>query len=217
MFSPAVWLCLALATFSSRAAIVNRWSFNNAAGSGPAGTVITDSVSGSNGVVVGTNATFTGAALTIPGTTTGNQTPAVISAYVDLPNGLISSKSNLTIEAWATVVSVKNWQRLFDCGRMNIAGMGTGAAPGEIKPDAATAPGGTSSSDNLMLAVNRAASANTQRLVGRLNGAAELVADSGITINSGVQYHFVVVVEDGVGSSGASGAQARWYLNGALS
>jgi len=43
-----------------------------------------------------------------------------------------------------------------------------------------------------------------------------LTADSGMTINSGVQYHFVVIVEDGAGSSGASGAQARWYFNGSL-
>src|SRR5262249_45615905 len=75
----------------------------------------------------------------------------------------------------------------------------------------------TSSSDDLMLSVNRGTSANTQRLVGRLNGAGELIADSGMTINNGTQYHFVVVVEDGAGASGASGAQARWYLNGALS
>ena len=103
---------------STYAAPVNRWSFNNAAGAAPAGTVITDSRSSSNGVIVGTGATFTGTGLTLPGTTTGNQTPAAIASYVDLPNGVISSKTNLTIEAWATVVSAKNWQRIFDFGKM---------------------------------------------------------------------------------------------------
>ncbi len=207
---------LLVAVGPANATLVNRWSFNNAAGSAPAGTVVTDSISGSNGVIVGTGATFTGTALTIPGTTTGNQTPAAISAYVDLPNGLISSKTNLTIEIWATAVSVKNWQRLFDFGRMNIAGMGTGAAAGEINPDASTTPGTTSSSDDLMLAVNRGTAADTQRLAARLNGAGELTTDSGLTITVGTQYHFVMVVEDGAGSYGAGGAQVRWYLNGAL-
>ncbi len=198
------------------AALVHRWSFNNSAGSAPAGTVITDSVSASNGVIVGINGNFTGSALTLAGATSGNQSPAAISAYVDLPNGLISSKTNLTIEIWATLVSSRNWQRLFDFGRMNIAGMGAGAAPGEIRPDAASAPGGTSSSDNLMLAVNRGTSPNTQRLAMRLNGASENTADSDLTLSSGTQYHFVITVEDGVGSFGTNGARVRWYRNGAV-
>ena len=201
---------------SADAALVNRWSFTGTAGAKAAGTVFTDSIAGAPAVIVGTGATATTVAITIPGTTTGNQTPAAISAYLDLPNGLISSKTNLTVEAWATVVSVKNWQRLFDFGRMNIAGMGTGAAAGEIKPDAAAIPGGTSSSDNLMLAVNRGTAANTQRISARLNDAAELTTDSGMTITSGTEYHFALVVEDGAGSYGSSGAQWRWYLNGAL-
>jgi len=94
-----ILVCAMLSGFflPAKASLINRWSFNTAAGSAPAGTVITDSVSGANGVVVGNGATFTGSALTVPGTTTGNQSPANISAYVDLPNGLISSKSNLTI------------------------------------------------------------------------------------------------------------------------
>ena len=201
---------------SADAALVNRWSFTGTAGAKAAGTVFTDSIASASAIIVGTGATATTAALTIPGTTTGNQTPAAISAYVDLPNGLISSKTNLTVEAWATVVSVKNWQRLFDFGRMNIAGMGTGAAAGEIKSDAATAPSNTSSSDNLLLAVNRGTAANTQRMAGRLDGATELGVDTGVTLVNNTEYHFALVVEDGAGSYGSSGAQWRWYLNGAL-
>ena len=198
------------------AALINRWSFTGTAGAKPAGTIFTDSVSGAQVIVVGLGATATTNAVTLPGTTSGNQTPAAISAYLDLPNGLISSKSNLTVEVWATMVSIQNWQRLFDCGQMNIAGMGTGAAAGEIKSDAAAAPGGTSSTDSLLLAVNRGTAANTQRASGKLGGGAELLVDTALTINNGTQYHFVMVVEDGAGSSGASGAQLRWYLNGAL-
>ena len=201
---------------SARAALVNRWSFNGTAGSKATGTVFTDTIAGAQAVIVGTGATASTAALTLPGTTSGTQTPAAISAYVDLPNGLISSKTNLTIEIWATVVSAKNWQRLFDFGRMNIAGMGTSAAIGEIKPDAVSAPGSTASSDNLMFAVNRGTTANTQRTAGRLNDAAELGLDTGLTLAAATQYHYAFVVEDGAGSYGSAGAQVRWYLNGVL-
>jgi uncharacterized repeat protein (TIGR03806 family) len=211
------FLGLALAVSSSApAALINRWTFNNAAGPASAGTTVTDSISGAIGTVVGTGATFSGTALTLPGLTTGNQTPAAISAYLDLPNGLVSSKTNLTLEIWATVNSAQSWQRLFDFGKMNIAGMGTGAAAGEIKPDAVSAPGSTSSTDDLLLAATRGTAANTQRMAARSAGATELNVDSAATINAGTEYHFVFVVEDGAGASGANGSQMRWYRNGAL-
>jgi len=211
-----LFIFLVLSVRPAGAALVNRWSFNNSIGAAPAGTAIVDSISGSNGVVVGTGGTFSGVALAIPGATSGNQTPAAISAYVDLPNRLISSKTNLTLEIWYTVTATRNWQRLFDFGRMNIAGSGPGAEQGEVVPNAVSAPGGTSSSDNLMVAINRGTSPNTQRLAARLNGAAEVAADSGFSVANGNQYHFVLVVEDGAGSFGSGGMQIRGYHNGTL-
>src|SRR5262245_28034571 len=126
---------------SARADLVHRWSFNNGAGPAPAGTVIADSVSGSNAVVVGVGAVFSGSSLTLPGGGNANSAPAEISAYVDLPNGLVSTRTNLTVEAWVTLENDQLWQRVFDFGRMNIAGMGAAASPGEIAPDATVAPG----------------------------------------------------------------------------
>jgi uncharacterized repeat protein (TIGR03806 family) len=198
------------------AALINRWSFNNAAGAAPTGTVVTDSVSGANGVIVGNGATFTGPRLTLPGTTTGAQPPTAIAGYADLPNGLISSKANLTVEAWATIISTRNWQRLFDFGKMNIAGTGTGATTGEIKPDSTLTPNGTASTDDLMLAVNRGTTVNTQRQGTRSAGAAEISVDSGATITAGTEYHFVLVAQDNAGTFGTNGMQVRWYLNGVL-
>ena len=213
-------ILLAAGPASARAGLVHRWSFNNAAGAAPAGTSVVDSVASAQGFVRGGGATFSGTALTIPGTTNGNQTPAAISAYVDLPNGIISSKTNLTVEVWATQIAARNWQRLFDFGRTNLVNnvpaQGTGAAPGEILPTATAAPGSTSSSDDLMLAINRSTSANQQRLVGRLDGATELTADSNLTLTPGTQYHFALTFTDGVGVYGSSGGQVKWYLNGTL-
>lgn len=207
------------------AGMVNRWTFNRAAGTAPTGTEITDCISGAvavvrSGTAAANQAVLTGTSLTLPGTTTGNQTPATISAYLDLPNGLISSKTNLTVEIWATPLSVKNFQRLFDFGRTDLSGnrnaQGNGAAAGEILSTATAAPGATNSSDDLTFMVNRGTTANTQRLAARLNGATELDLDTAQTLTSGTEYQFVVTFADGIGASGTNGGQLAWYLNGNL-
>ncbi|MEO5917465.1 MAG: LamG-like jellyroll fold domain-containing protein [Luteolibacter sp.] len=207
----------------ANAALVNRWSFNNAAGSAPTGTAVTDSVGTATGAVVGNGATFTGTALQLPGTTTGNFSPANISAYVDLPNGLISPKTNLTVEIWATPVSIKTWQRLFDFGRMTSSNTnlstnarGAGALSGEILPTATAAPNNATSSDDFALALHRDSTANTERLMARLDGATELGSNTGATLASGTQYHFVCTFTDGAGTYGSAGGEMAWYLNGTL-
>jgi uncharacterized repeat protein (TIGR03806 family) len=200
--------------------IAHRWSFGNTVGNANTGTTVPDLVGNANATIRGNGATFSGTALSLPGTTDGNQTPSNISAYVDLPNGIISSKTSITFELWATPVSARNWQRIVDIGRTNLAGnaaaQGVGAAPGEILHTATVAPGGTGSSDNLMLAINRGTAANQQRLVGRLNDAAELATDSNLTLSTGTRHHFAITYTDGAGSSGSSGGQLAWYLNGTL-
>lgn len=212
--------CLAVMLQTARGGLVNRWSFDQSAGNAPAGTTATDSVGSATATVVGLNATFDGSSLVLPGTTTGNQTPANIAAYVDLPNGLISSKTNLSIEIWAKPVSIKNWQRLFDFGRMgtlsNAARGGSSVPAGEIQPTATQAPSNAASSDDLALAVHRTTTANTQRVMARLNGATELGSNTGATLAAGTQYHFVCTFADGAGSYGSGGGQLSWYLDGNL-
>ena len=200
--------------------MVHRWSFGNAAGNAPTGSTVPDLVGSATATVRGQGATFNGAALTLPGSTNGNQSPANISAYVDLPNGIFSSKTHITIELWATQVAAKNWQRIVDIGRTNLTGntaaQGAGAALGEILHTATVAPGGTTSSDNLMLAINRSTTANQQRLAGRINAGTELLTDSNITLSTGIRHHFAITYTEGAGSSGATGGQLAWYFNGAL-
>jgi glucose/arabinose dehydrogenase len=200
--------------------IAHRWSFGNTAGNATSGTTVPDLIGTATATVRGNGATFTGTALTLPGSTNGNQSPSNISAYVDLPNGIISSRTSITIELWATQVAARNWQRIMDFGRTHISGnnaaQGTGAAPGEILHTATVAPGATTSSDNLMLAINRSTNANQQRLAGRLNDAAELITDSNVTLATGTRHHFAITFTDGAGSAAGSGGQLAWYLNGAL-
>ena len=222
--APAFFCCTLVAVFvtSAQAAMTNRWSFSNTAGAAPSTTVIADSVGTSPGVVVGINATSTGTALTLPGTTTGNFTPATIAAYVDLPDGIISSKTNLTVEIWATPVTVKYWQRLFDFGRLQSGNnlstndRGPGASAGEIVPGATGAPASVASFDDLSLAINQANTANTQRLMARNEAATELGINTTATVSAGTQYHFVCTFTDGAGTYGSAGGLVAWYRNGTL-
>lgn len=207
------------------ASITHRWSFGNATGAAAAGTVITDSVGGQNAVVRGISATFASGSLTLPGSTSGNQTPAAISAYVDLPNGIISSKTNLTVEIWTKPVSYKSNQRLFDFGRTVQTGDGLGAA-GEITGLATTAPGSTTASDGLTLTLNTttANSLSPQRFEAKLDGVTAIpdptgfyrVFDSTLPTAAGTEYHYVMTFEDGAGAFGSVGGRASWYRNGVL-
>ena len=66
---------------------------------------VTDVVSSADGVVVGVG-DFSG---------TGQLTFAA-AGYVDLPNGIISARTNITIEAWIRYGASSAWQRVFDFG-----------------------------------------------------------------------------------------------------
>ena len=190
--------------------VTHRWSFNGTGASGN-GTVLPDSIASASGTIVGTGATRTGTTLNLPGTTNGAQTSSAISAYFDLPNGIISSKTDMTVEIWATVLSSKDWQRLFDFGRMNIAGNG---APGEIINTGGSPGGGTSSRDNFMLAVQRGGNLSQQRLVARNDGAGEIGSDNSVIMSPGTQYHFVATFQSGVGANAATGGRFTWFRDG---
>ncbi len=198
------WLLAAATTAASAQRVTHRWSFDET-GSAPGGTILADAISGAPAVIRGNGATLDGSKLTLPGTTNGNQAPGSISAYVDLPNGLISSKTDLTLEFWATVVSNKSWQRLFDFG-IGTAGEITGSETG--------APGGTQSVDQFMLAVQRGGNLNEQRFSIRHDGTPEQNSDASVEMVTGTQYHIVAVYQAGVGTHAGSGGRITWYRNG---
>lgn len=194
----------------------HRWDFNASAGTLTSGSPFIDSASGEIATVRGNGGALTGTALTLPGTSNGNQPATTISAYLDLPNGMVSSKASLTIEAWATPLSSKTWQRLFDFGRSSLTS-GVGAAAGEIL-DGPTAPGAFTAYDNLLLSLNNNAVPGSHRLEGRLNGGPTLTFDTDLSTSTsaGVEHHYILTVLDGAGIYGAGGCQARWYRDAAL-
>lgn len=193
--------------------VVLHWSFTNAPGSAPAGTTISDSVSSAPAVVRGIGATYTGTALRIPGGTTGNVAMNSMSAYIDLPNGIISSRTNITIEIWATPLSVPNWARIMDFGR-TVQGGDVNGTSGEWSGLPGTAaPGTTQSSDDIMLSAAIGTDITQQRFEAKLNGTATTL-DAGLATTAGVQHCYVITFTDGVGAAGSAGGRWQWYRDG---
>jgi hypothetical protein len=83
-----------------KAALIHRYSFNGS------GTAVTDSVGNAHGTVVN-------------GLLSGNGDINIrdgADEYVDLPNGIIRSLTNVTIESWFRWDGGGGWQRFFDFG-----------------------------------------------------------------------------------------------------
>lgn len=110
-------LCLlaslaALFAGSAEAALTNRYSFND-------GTV-NDSVGTAHGTLFGTNGSVSGGQLVLANDGEGSQNPGAAGAYLDLPNGLISSAAAangaVTVEMWITMAAHRNWAAAFSAG-----------------------------------------------------------------------------------------------------
>ncbi|MBL9115352.1 MAG: PQQ-dependent sugar dehydrogenase [Verrucomicrobiaceae bacterium] len=195
---------------TANAALVNRWSFNVPAGSAVSGTIYNDVISSTPLVVSGNGAALDGARITLPGNTTSGTAEPGIAAYLNLPNGIASSKTNLTVEIWAAPLSARFYQPLFDFGRMNHSGDGVGA-PGEWTGTTAAVPPGSQTSDGIALLINRETDLNTQRQGSRINDGTPLYLDSNLATTAGTTYHYVFTFQDTI-----SGGNVAWYRNGAL-
>ncbi|GAA5481029.1 PQQ-dependent sugar dehydrogenase [Haloferula sargassicola] len=209
---PAAATALLLCQVAHADRVTHRWSFN-AGGDASNGTELPDRITGEAAVVRGVGGQLDGSDLVLPGTTNGRQPPSSISAYLDLPNGLLSANPNLTLEIWATIDANRTWQRLFDFGRMDIAGDGLGAE-GEITGSGDFSPGGTSSRDQFILSVSRDGNINQQRFSMRLDSGGEQSADSSLTTATGTEYHYTVTFESGVGTYPTTGGRMIFYRNG---
>ena len=193
--------------------VVLHWSFTNAPGSAPAGTTNLDLVASAPAVVRGNSATYTGKALRIPGGTTGNVAMNAMSAYIDLPNGIISAQTNVTVEIWATPLSAPSWARILDFGRCTEAGDGLGAAGEYTGVTTDPAPGSTSSYSDIMLSATEGTNYNQQRLEAKLTGT-NYSFDAAIATTLGVQHHYAITFTDGVGTYTNQGGRWQWYRDG---
>ena len=136
-----------------------------------------------------------------------------MSAYIDLPNGIVSSRTNVTIEIWATPLSAPNWAPIMDFGSCLGSGDGLGAT-GEFTGAASDpAPGVTSANNTIMLSAAESTNINQQRLLAAFNGNWTNF-DSTLSTVAGVQHHYAVTFTDGTGSYSTNGGRWQWYRDG---
>ena len=183
--------------------LVYRWSFDEDAASILSGSTVTDSVSGAVGTVLGAGAEFSGSGLQLPGGTTGTGD----AAYFDMPNGIVSALTNLTVEIWATPLSSQSWQRLFSFGR--TADAGTGEYPGP-------ASSATSASNAVYWTLNVGTDLSVQQCAMRNYADDDKDAVSGTCLDTfpGEQYHYVFTFEDGIGFFAPDGGRMSFYRDG---
>jgi hypothetical protein len=170
----------------TKGTLVHRYSFNETSG-----TTVADSVGTANGIVANATGTdFNGTGqLVLTGTT---------STYVDLPNGLVSGLTSVSIEGWVTWQGAadSSWQRIFDFGRSTAVDAGTGT-PLEDMP-------GTGY--GYMFLTPRNGGNATRFAIKQGTGAETPVLDTA-PFPVGTKTHFVVVYD-------TVNAVARLYING---
>ncbi|MDW7980201.1 MAG: lamin tail domain-containing protein, partial [Verrucomicrobiales bacterium] len=157
---------------SPGAELVNRYSFV---------TDASDSVGGAHGALVGGAAISNGAVL-LNGT----------GAYVDLPNGLVATRSNVTFEVWVTDHGSGTWARIFDFG-FSTAGEGAAAT-------------GT---NYLFLTPQGGAGALRAAITVGGSGTEQIVEWSGTRLPIGVVKHVVWTIDAGA-------RVGRLYVDGTL-
>lgn len=173
----------------SLADLIHRWSFNGD---------LNDSVGGAHGVLVDPQgiASWTTERLNVSANSgqSSNQFPFTSGAYVDLPNGIISSiEGDATFEWWGTVSRNRTWAEIFSFGRSN---------GGEDRSD------GAQNQDYVTLIPE--AGTGRLRLTHRDGDTqTESFVDWTSALATGVEYHVAVVWDS------AADVQ-RLYVNGAL-
>lgn len=177
---------------SGQSAPIHRYRFADGAG-----TVVRDSVGEAHGVIRGSGASWGDGKLALPG---GSSATA---AYVDLPNGLLSGLTDVTLETWVAIDGVQNWARIFDFGSSNFAEV---PGPG----------GGGEGRDYFFLGASRASNGNQQRVEIRNEdpaGGGIVTIDGNLPTTLGREYHHVVTYDaDGAGSQ----AMIKYYRDGNL-
>ena len=108
----------AMAFLDVQMGLIHRWTFDESAD----GVTIPDVVGGADATLMnGTgNATIAGGQATLANDGSQNSSSAAAGDYIDLPNGLISPLTQMTLECWTTWDGTDAvWQRIYDMGTSN--------------------------------------------------------------------------------------------------
>ena len=172
---------------------LHRFSFNAPAGPVPDGSTLADSIGGLSAVIRGAGASFTGSALALPG---GN---SAVAAYVDLPNGIISARENLSIEFWQAQTAAQAWCRIVSIGNNQV---------GEID-----GPGGTFTGGDALTLFGNVGATQINRF-GRAfgsypNGGPDREPQDYPDSDYGITFHQVITYHSGL-------REWHWYRNAVL-
>jgi hypothetical protein len=166
---------VAISGVPAQPVLIHRYGFNDAPGS----TTVKDSVGTADGTLNGTGS-FTNGQLNLPGT----------DGYVSLPGPIVSTLTNITLEAWVTWNGNRAWERIFDFGS-NTGG-----------------PGQQGTGDTYLFLTPQANSATLRFAITTNSGGAESPILNGPTaLPDGKESHVAV-------SYNLVAGVARLYLNG---
>ncbi|MGC3956849.1 MAG: autotransporter-associated beta strand repeat-containing protein [Verrucomicrobiota bacterium] len=154
------------------AGLRNRWSFNGS---------LVDSVGGQTATVVdvgANNTTLSASQITLTG---GAQAS---SDYVDLGDQILPNGTTpVTIELWATPLSVQNWARIFDFG--------------------------SATTENLFMSWTRGTTLTQDRVEWVDTAGTTTSNDTCQPYTLGVEFHIAMVIEPSVGTGGTT--RVTWY------
>jgi hypothetical protein len=180
-----------------KADLVHRYSFTSDA---------SDSVGGAHGTVVDAGAptaVFGGGRLDLSGNNGQGSNAITEDAYVNLPNGIITSAvtggvpGQLTLEIWAQSAVNRNWAALFSAGTSNS---------GE---DTST---GGNASDYIQIIPQNGANQRIRTTTHRMNVGAEGFVDHTSPLSTTQAQHVVTVYDQSAGLPGT----VTLYVDGAL-
>ncbi len=200
--------------------LLHRWSFNESNAGGAADTNCVDSVGATHGLSSGaqnaiikgtynatvgtasawTRATNVGTAAGTAGVRLGGGASAS-SAYIDLPNNVMSALTQVTFEGWMTLNGAQTWSRLID--------LGTNTNGEQI------AVGGAGNGTEYMLVSAQVGTTTTSRRIAMKDNNVEVYSDvTGLAVSYGTQFHFAGVY-DPLGNAGVS-PTFKFYQDGVL-
>ncbi|MFN2315370.1 MAG: Ig-like domain-containing protein [Gemmatimonadales bacterium] len=160
--------------------LVHRWTFSESGGSG---TVFLDDLGGAHATIAGTGSSPASA---VAGMVTLTGGPQAQAQYVALPAGLLRTKTDATIEIWATLHSLKAWSRVFDIG--------------------------SSAANNLFIAWSHGTDPTTDRTGFTVNGVEQRLDRAFAPFTIDLQHHIVLAIDEGGGAGGQT--RLTLYLDG---
>lgn len=152
--------------------LTHRWTFN--------GTLL-NSVSSKHATVVNVganNVILSGSEITMTGG------PQDLSNYVDLGDDILPNDTTpVTIELWATPISVQNWSRIFDFG--------------------------SATTENVFMSWTRGTTTTQDRVEWVDSGTINTADDTCQPYSPGTEYHIAMVIQPGAGAGGTT--RVTWY------